>query len=152
MNAETTRYLELLEQRIALLGSLALVLLAARADVVSFDLDGLEADIADQERLCVEIRSLDTYVDPRQLPGAAQPIASQDKSPTEAPNQDSRRLRETLDRLHQVQVQVKELNDAHQLLLRRSRHTVGALLNSYHSFALTYSDPASLRAPAGERF
>jgi hypothetical protein len=150
VNAETTRYLELLEQRIVLLGSLSQAFLAARTDVVAFDLDGLETRIADQERLCVEIRSLDTSVDRLRLQCAAQLGASPDRPATETPNRDNRRLRETLDRLHTAQVRVKQQNDAHQILLRRSRRTVSALLNSYHSFALTYSDPCSIRASAGE--
>jgi hypothetical protein len=66
------------------------------------------------------------------------------------PNDDNRPLRATLDRLHTAQVRVKQQNEAHQVLLRRSRRTVSALLNSYHSFALTYSDPSSRRASAGE--
>jgi hypothetical protein len=60
-------------------------------------------------------------------------------------------LRETAGRLSEIQSTVKQLNDAHQVLLRRSRRTVGALLNSYHSFAATYSDPSAPRASAGER-
>jgi hypothetical protein len=151
VNAETTRYLELLEQRIALLGLLSYALLAARSNVVSFDLDGLEARIADQERLCVQIRSLDTSIDPLQVRCAAHLGLSSGNPATHTPNQDNLRLRETLHRLQAVQILVKQLNEAHQILLRRSRRTVGALLNSYHSFALTYSDPASVRAPAGER-
>lgn len=151
MNAETTRYLELLEQRIVLLASLSYALLAARSDVVSFNLDGLEARTADQERLCVEIRSLDTSIDQLQVHCAAHLGVSSGNPAAHTPNQDNLRLRETLHRLHAVQVLVKQLNEAHQILLRRSRRTVGALLNSYHSFALTYADPSSVRAPAGER-
>jgi hypothetical protein len=151
VNAEATRYLELLEQRIVLLGSLSDALLASRTDVVSFDLDGLEARIADQDRLCGEIRSLDALIDQLQLQCAAHLSVGPDKFATDTPTPDNRRLHETLDRLHKAQVRVKQLNDAHQILLRRSRRTVGALLNSYHSFALTYSDPSSVRAPAGER-
>jgi hypothetical protein len=43
-----------------------------------------------------------------------------------------------------------QLNDEHQALLRRSRRTVSALLNSYHSFAMTYSNPSSQSASTGE--
>jgi hypothetical protein len=152
VNAETTLYLELLEQRIVLLGSLSQAFLAARTDVVSFDLDGLETCIADQERLCVEIRSLDVSVDRLRFQCAARLSVSPDKSATETPDHDNRPLRETLDRLHTAQVRVKQQNDAHQILLQRSRRTVSALLNSYHSFALTYSNPSSGRASAGESF
>lgn len=148
VSTDTTRYLELLEQRIALLDSLSDAFLAARTDVVSLDLDGLEAGIADQNRLCGEIGSLDSHI----VQCAAHLSAAPDKSATETPDHDKRRLRESLDRLHQAEIRVKQLNDAHQILLRRSRRTVGALLNSYQSFALTYSDPSSARAPAGEGY
>jgi hypothetical protein len=151
VSAETTRYLELLEQRIALLGSLADALMAARADVVSLDLDGLEARIADQERLCGEIRSLDAHIDRVQRQCAAHLAVGPAESTTVAADHGNPRLRETLDRLNEAQAGVKQLNDTHQVLLRRSRRTVGALLNSYHSFATTYSDPSSARATEGER-
>ena len=150
MSAETTRYLELLEERLALLGSLAAALTAARTDIVSLDINGLEARISEQERLCMEIRSLDTQLDRVQrqcvthIGAASRPAAGQ------ASDADSTRRRETLDRLTRVQASVKQLNDEHQALLRRSRRTVSALLNSYHSFALTYSNPSDPRASAGE--
>jgi hypothetical protein len=151
VNAETTRYLKLLDRRILLLGSLSDALLAARADVVSLDLDGLESRIADQQRLCDEIRSLDADIDHVQHQCAAHLGVGQDKSAADSPNPDSRRLPETLDRLQKAQLRVQQLNDAHQILLRRSRRTVSALLTVYHSFALTYSDPSSARASVGER-
>ena len=48
MNNETSRYLELLELRITLLDSLCKTLTAARAAIVSFDIDALELQIAQQ--------------------------------------------------------------------------------------------------------
>ena len=151
MSAEITRFLELLEQRIALLGSLADALVSARSDVVSFDLDGLEARIAKQERLCVEIRSVDARIDQVQRQCAAQLHPVPGELPTDSPRHDRLRMRETLTRLQEIQARVQRLNHVHQSLLRRSRRTVGALLNSYHSFAMTYSDPSSVRASVGER-
>jgi len=41
MNAGATRYLDLLEQRIGLLGSLADALVSAGASISAFDIDGL---------------------------------------------------------------------------------------------------------------
>jgi hypothetical protein len=153
--SETTRFLELLEQRIALLGSLASTLVAARTDVVSFDLDGLEARIAEQERLCVEIRSLDAHIDQVQSQCATQLGTAANDSSLAAAKFDQAQMRDTFARLQEVQARVKQLNNAHQILLRRSHRTVSALLNSYHSFATTYSDPstASTCVPAvvGER-
>ena len=148
MNADTHRYLDLLEQRISLLGALADALVSAQAGVVSFDMDGLEARIAGQQRLCSEISALDPELDRVQLQCAAQlklSTALQAVAPSE-----SSRIPEALARLRVVQSRVQELNAAHQALLRRSRRTVAALLNSYHSFALTYADPAAPRTSIGE--
>jgi hypothetical protein len=151
VTAETQRYLGLLEQRIALMGSLAESLSAASTGLVSFDLDGLESRIVEQERLCTDIRALDGQIDRVQRQCAAHLAAAAIPDSLIAPDPDTRRLRETAGRLSKIQSTVKQLNHAHQILLRRSRRTVGALLNSYHSFATTYSDPSAVRATVGER-
>lgn len=156
-NADTTRFLELLEKRIGLLNTLAEALTAARADIVSFDIDGLETRIAAQERLCLDIRSLDGDLDRIQRQCAAHlkpPSSTTGKLAGASVNSNlSPRLQETLHRLHDAQAKVKQLNDAHQALLRRSRRTIGALLNTYRTLApglgLTYSDPAARYISAG---
>jgi hypothetical protein len=147
---ENTQFLELLDRRIGLLGSLAAALIAARTDVVGFDLTGLETRIADQEHLCRDIRSLDVNIDRVQRRCAAQLGAAPD-SVGAASHPDSLRMRETLGRLREAQASVKRLNDVHQHLLRRSRLTVGALLNSYRTFAMTYSEPISSPTSIGGR-
>lgn len=149
MTNETHRYLELLERRIAMLSSLAESLSAASTGLVSFDLDQLESRIAEQERLCTDIRALDEQMDQVQRRCATH-LAAAPNSRTPA-DPDSLRLRDTAARLSKIQSTVKQLNAAHQILLRRSRRTIGALLNSYHSFAMTYSDPSAPRVTAGER-
>lgn len=147
MTAETTRYLDLLERRLTLLGSLAGALTAASTHIVSLDINGLEARIAEQEKLCAEIRALDTHLDrvQRQCATHAVPPAP-DASPA-----DALRCREVLTRLTVAQTNVQLLNHRHRALLRRSRRTVSALLNSYHSFAMTYGNPSDTRASAGGR-
>ena len=126
MSADATRYLDLLEQRIALLGSLADALVSAAASISAFDIDGLEARIITQQQLCAEISALDSRIDAAQrhcaeqvaLPGA------NDIRLTGAPENSP--MRQTLARLQAVQSSVKQLNDAHKILLQRSRRTVGA--------------------------
>jgi hypothetical protein len=152
MSAETARYLELLEERLALLGSLAAALTAARTDIVSLDINGLEARIAEQERLCIEVRSLDAQLDRVQRQCAAHFMGQSAPTPGRSLDTDLIRRRETLDRLNRVQATVKQLNAEHQALLRRSRRTVSALLHSYHSFSSTYSNPADPRPSAAESF
>lgn len=153
MSAETTRFLELLENRLALLGSLAEALSAARLDVVSLDITGLEGRIGDQERLCREIRTLDGELDRVQKQCGAHIKADSNgaSANASAENSEARRCRETLERLTRVQTKVKQLNQEHKALLRRSRRTVNALLNSYHTFAMTYANPADERVAVGER-
>lgn len=151
MNAETQQYLELLERRIALLGSLAEALVAARTDIVSLDIDGLESRIKQQERLCMEIRALDPQLDRVQRQCATHLGVASKISVNSKENSDTNAVSATLQRLHEMQASVKKLNDSHQILLRRSRRTVVSLLNSYHSFAMTYSDPATPRATVRER-
>jgi len=144
MSAATTRYLDLLERRLVLLGSLASALAAARTDIVALDIPGLESRIADQEKLCAEIRSLDVQLDRVQNQCTTHAIA-----PARASDPGSLRCCEVLARLAQAQATVKRLNDEHRALLRRSRRTVTALLNSYRSFAMTYADPADAHAARG---
>jgi hypothetical protein len=150
VSADTTRYLNLLEQRIALLGSLAEALMFARSSIAAFDINGLEARIASQQVLCAEISALDSQIDSLQRHCAAQVAVAHSNGVASAATPENPRMRETLARLHAVQSTVKELNDAHKILLQRSRRTVGALLNSYHTFAATYADPAAPRATIGE--
>jgi hypothetical protein len=151
MTTDAQRYLELLEQRIALLGSLAESLLAAGTGLVSFDLDSLESRISEQERLCTDIQALDGQIDRVQQQCAAHLAVAPNNASRAVPGPDTRLLRETAGRLSKIQSTVKQLNDAHLVLLRRSRRTASALLNSYHSFATTYSDPSASRVAVGER-
>jgi hypothetical protein len=150
VSTEITRDLELLEQRLDLLGSLSAALTAARSDIVSLDISSFESRIADQQRLCVEIGSLDTQLDRVQRQCATHLTHSGEKAPNSALDSDATRRRETIERLARVQASVQKLNAEHQALLRRSRRTVNALLNSYHTFALTYSNPADHNASAAE--
>ena len=150
MTSNVTRYLELLDQRTALLNSLAVALVAASGNVVSLDIDGLQSRIVDQERLCVDIRSLDVQIDRVQRQCAVQLSVPPEKSLTSGSTLDDQRLRETVLRLRSTQARVQQLNDSHQALLRRSRRTVGALLNSIHSFAMTYAEPSVVCASVGE--
>ncbi|HUL15548.1 MAG TPA: flagellar export chaperone FlgN [Terriglobales bacterium] len=151
MDVESQEILALLERRIALLGSLAEALSTASANAVAFDIDGLEARILQQETLCREIQSLDVRLDRMQLHCVNQASLSGASRSIPSSGADSAALRDAARRLQEVQGRVKKLNEAHQALLRRSRRTVGALLCSYHSFAMsTYSNPSATPVLAGE--
>lgn len=138
MSTENTTYLELLERRIELLESLSSTLLAARSAMASFDIDGLESRVTQQQTLCMDIQKIDEEMERLQyqcaahlrLRGGEEALAN------------SEALEKTLLRLHQAQASVKELNTSHQALLNRSRLTVTALLNSLHTFEGNYEKTA----------
>ena len=145
MTKASTTYLELLEQRIELLNSLAATLLAARTAMTGFDVDSLERRITEQQGLCQEIEHLDEQMERLQYQCAAH-LRLRGGQETLA---DSPELEATMLRLHQAQATVKQLNTAHQALLTRSRRTVTALLNSLHTFEGTYRK-AALQQPAAQ--
>ena len=146
MTTAAAPLLQLIEQRTALLAALAETFAAARLDVVRFDVSSLERRISEQDRLCSQIRSVDSTLDQMQRRCSAY-LAAEQRDNSLTVKQDNQKLRDALQRLQSIQETVKGLNDAHQLLLRRSRRTVSALLQSYQSLAqdaapVTYSDPA----------
>lgn len=153
MKSLSTRYLDLLERRLALLDSLAKELAASRGDFISMDLERIERSIGEQVRFCAQIRSLDAGISDVQMRCAqgagARPRTNAISWPG-LPGEDAEqqeRIRATMVRLAAAQAELKRLNDAHLVLLRRSRHTVHILLNLFQSHAPTYSAPPTL--PAG---
>ncbi len=141
MKKESERYLELLEKRITMLSSLSNALVAARSALVSFDIDGLEARITDQEHLCDGIRALDDEIEKIQYQCAAHLRLRGDGLLEE----DNVELTDALTRLHRAQSNVKELNDSHQAVLRRSKLTISALLNSIRVFEGSYQQAALMQ-------
>lgn len=152
MSDDAKETLDLLERRIALLSSLAQALSAASASAAAFDIDGLESRIAEQERLCGEVRALDARLDRVQRVCAEQ-VRSGNSSPSLGGRDRANvPLREAAERLHAAQAHVRALNDAHQALMARSRRTIGALLHSYHTFIMeTYAKPERAVCSLGER-
>lgn len=138
MKEESLRYLELLEKRITMLTSLAGALLAARSSLVSFDIDALEARVADQEHLCQGIRALDDEIEKIQYQCAAH-LRLRGEGLFEEEND---QVADALHRLHRAQADVKKLNASHQAVLRRSSVTISALLNSIRLFEGTYQQAA----------
>lgn len=147
MSKENGTYLEMLEQRIDLLNSLSATLLAARAAMAAFDIDGLESRIARQQMLCGEIQQLDEQTERLQYQCAAH-LRMHGSEETVAGTPE---LEAALLRLHQAQASVKQLNSAHQALVKRSRRTVTALLNSLHTFEGNYRSAALQQTAGSER-
>src|ERR1700759_547216 len=142
MNEANAHCLEILDRRIALLESLAKSLAAAREEAVGLNVDEFEERIREQESFCAQIQDLDRQISRIQKDSEAQLRWSADTFVT-LQAQPEARLQQTLTRLNEAQATVQRLNSEHKVLLRRSRRTVSALLNSYRSFALTYSRPGA---------
>jgi len=152
VNNETQRYLDLLDRRIGLLGTLAESFVAVRKDIVSLDVNGLEARIAQQQQLCQQVGALDGQLDKLQEHCASSLQASAGKSGATGDGQAGNerealveRLAETRERMKSAQGRVKQLNATHQELLRRCRRTAGALQNLYGTFEATYAEPMHAR-------
>ena len=127
MNSDTAHFVSLLDRRTDLLQLLIRSLQSVRDAVVEFDMRELEAGIAEQQDLCARIRMLDADIEKsRQHRAAADP-----------------RLRSAFERMIAAATLTHQLNHAQRSLLRHSRRTVDALMNSYRMFALTYADPAA---------
>src|SRR5271157_3328272 len=141
MNNETSRYLKLLELRITLLDSLSQTLIASRAAIVSFDIDALESQIAQQQELCLEIHALDEQVERLEYQCAPHLRLRGGQAGNDADAE----LGNALHRLHLAQANAKRLNDVHQSLLRRSQRTILALLHSLRTFEGTYQETALLQ-------
>jgi hypothetical protein len=152
MNGEGERYWELLERRLALLDSLAKTLAESRADFIALDLEGMRGRIAQQERVCGQIRALDHDITQAQVrcarlagvPCASGEIRWTDPGNTEGPV--AEKIQQALRRVADAQTRLQRLNHDHQALLRRSGRTVRVLLNLFQSHAPTYAAQVS---PAG---
>lgn len=137
MDRESTRYLRLLERRLELLGSLAKALARSRPDFIAMDLAAMEIRIAEQEQLCAQIRSVDM-----EIHGF---LGASSENRTSLVDE---RIPSMIERMEASQWELKRLNDAHQAMLRRSRHMVNVLTNLLRSYAPTYSRPV-VTAPSG---
>ena len=135
MNANTTHFVSLLERRTDLLQLLIESLRSVRNAVIAFDVHGLETGIAEQKDLCARIRMLDADID-KQRHGR---------------DETDPRLRGAFERMIAAASLTHQLNHAQRSLLRHSRRTVDALMNSYRIFAITYADPAAGTHSAGEK-
>jgi hypothetical protein len=147
MKPESERYLGLLEKRLSLLEALSKTLAACRTDFIAMDLESMQSRIQEQESFCSEIQNLDKHITNAQIRYAnlagISPRTSEIFWPGAAgPDHGfGDRIRETMRRVAAAQSELKRLNDAHQAMLRRSRSTVGVLLNFLQSHAPSYSVP-----------
>jgi flagellar biosynthesis/type III secretory pathway chaperone len=135
------QYFELLERRLALLGDLARALEASTGALVQMDIERIGRTVGDQERLCGEIRSLDRGIDALQRKCAAGLDTRGEGGALEA----------LLERVAKAQAEVRQLNERHAALVRRSRRTLDAMMNFLRSAAPTYANPRLAGTTAGGR-
>ena len=149
MKPESERYLALLEKRLSLLEALSKTLASCRNDFIAMDLESVQNRIQEQESFCSEIQNLDKHITNAQIRCAnltgVSPRTNEIFWPgAAAPDDGFRgRIRETMQRVAAAQTELKRLNDAHQAMLRRSRATVGVLINFLQSYAPSYAVPPS---------
>lgn len=135
------QYFELLERRLALLGNLAGALEASTDALVRLDIERIGQTVGDQERLCGEIRSLDRGIDALQRK-CATGLETRGEAGT---------LETLLERVAAAQAEVRQLNERHAALLRRSRRTLDAMMNFLRSAGPTYANPRLAGTAAGGR-
>jgi chromosome segregation ATPase len=135
MSSDTAHFVSLLDRRTDLLELLIRSLQSARDAIIKFDMRELEAGIAEQQDLCARIRMLDADIEKFQ--------ASRDHADP--------RVSGAFERMIAAASLTHQLNHAQRSLLRHSRRTVDALMNSYRMFALTYADPCATGGITGER-
>ncbi len=141
MTVRDEQHTELLERRLTLLGELVAALRASTDALVRMDIETIHQSVGNQERLCGEIRSLDRVLDALQRKWAAGMAA----------RGESGRIDRLLERVAEAQAEVRQLNQRHAALVRRSRRTLDAMLNFLRSTAPTYADPRLAGTAAGGR-
>jgi len=147
MDHEASRYLELLERRLATLHLLATDLAESESAYVTLDLHAIHQHIAHQESLCMEIRMLDGELQElRQKLEGTGPGNSSGRIPDGLEAQldpvSARQLHLLLGGLKVIQADVRRLVRVHSELLRRSRRSVNVLLNFLAHYSGEY--PAAL--------
>jgi hypothetical protein len=144
VSPELEAYLELLEKRLSLLRLLAQEFVDCRKEFVALDLDGMYRRISEQEELCRQIQRLQPGIVMLQRACAAHLGLAGGRAGADP--QDAalaQRLARVMQGLAAAQGEVWRLNQIHAAYLRRSRRTVGILLNLFASYAMTYSRPAT---------
>ena len=152
MPTEVKRYTELLERRLVTLRLLAVDLEESRKAFVDLDLPAIHRHISQQERLCTEIRLLDSELKDElvKLQGGGalpQELTLTGRLDTQVNPDSARQLQLLLGGLKAIQSDVRRLSRVHSELLRRSRRSVNVLLNFLAHYSGTY--PMHVVRPPG---
>jgi len=149
MNSEREKILALLERRLELVRALIRLGAQWRQAFIAWNLDHSERCAADEERLSMQILALDmeiaSHAAPRSLSAEGNPSA---RAGLAAPLADlnvntDRKIREVVDRMRALHLELKQSNEIRKSILKRSKITMNALRNLFSSLAPTYASPAA---------
>lgn len=135
MKFECARTLELFERRLELVRALIRVDAQWRRAFIELNLDHSERCVAEQERLCNEIRALDKEI--------ASLEAARSPEPVEVDPVTGRKIHDALDRMRALHLELKRSSQIRESILKRSKITLDALRNLFNSHAPTYAAPAA---------
>jgi hypothetical protein len=149
MNPDREKILELLERRLELVRALIRLGAQWRRAFIDWNLDHSEQCASEEEKLSRQVLALDIEIashGPRPVPCSEQDVASLSASAAERAEMDwhtDRKIREVLDRMRALHLELKLSNDIRKAILNRSKITMTALRNLFNSHAPTYAAPTA---------
>jgi len=149
MNPDREKILELLERRLELVRALIRLGAQWRRAFIDWNLDHSEQCAAEEEKLSRQILALDMEIashEGRRLPRSEQDAAVRSvraADPAEMDWHKDSRIREVLDRMRALHLELMQSNEIRKSILRRSKITMTALRNLFNSYAPTYAAPAA---------
>jgi hypothetical protein len=148
MNPDREKILELLERRLELVRALIRLGAQWRRAFIDWNLDHSEQCAAEEEKLSRQILALDMEIashEGRRLPRSDQNAAVHSAGAAKSLEMNwhtDRKIREVLDRMRALHLELKQSNEIRKSILRRSKITMTALRNLFNSHAPTYAAPA----------
>ena len=147
MNLERARTLELLGRRMELVRALIRLGAQWRRAFIELNLEQSERCAAEEEKLSLQIFDLDTEIalleaarSPRIQPNPESREIRSAATAEQEPHTD-RKIRDVLDRMKALHVELKQSNEVRKSILKRSEITLNALRNLFNSHAPTYATP-----------
>jgi hypothetical protein len=138
MKSECAKTLDLLNRRLELVRELIGAGVQWRRAFIGLRLDQSERCAAEEERLAAHICALDKEL-------ATLEIGQSEAAFCEPPAIDDagREIREVLERMRALHLELTQSNEIRKSILKRSKITITALRNLFNSHSATYAAPAS---------
>jgi len=150
MNCETSSNLDLLEQQLAVMRSLATSLEQSQKFILTLDSPQLERHVAQQQDLCRQWRELQGVAVSTPRSGAYLPAPIAHETPgTTVPS--SERRSALVQEVSQVERQIRHLNRVHAALLKYMHRSMTVLANLLSVSDHTYARPKLDHHPAPAR-